>query len=106
MRAAQINVNRLELTGFEYPGTATHGEQVAFGTVVCTRLQGEDWKLVREAMSAAGMERALEGFGLGAEALADVVRAAPSTRPGRHTVLDESDLSDDALLLVLREVLA
>ena len=25
------------------PGTAHHGEQVAFGALVTTRLQGEDW---------------------------------------------------------------
>ncbi len=27
-----------------HPGTASHGEQVAFGTLVCTLLQGEDWR--------------------------------------------------------------
>jgi glycerol-1-phosphate dehydrogenase [NAD(P)+] len=88
-----------------HPGTAPHGEQVAFGTLVCTLLQGEDWGRARDCMAAAGMERALLGFGLAEAELAAVVRAAPGTRPGRHTVLDETDLSDTALVPVLREVL-
>jgi glycerol-1-phosphate dehydrogenase [NAD(P)+] len=87
-----------------HPGTASHGEQVAFGTLVCTLLQGEDWRPARECMAAAGMERALEGFGLGTEDLAAVVRAAPTTRPGRYTVLDEVEPSDDVLRFAIDEV--
>ncbi len=87
-----------------HPGTATHGEQVAFGTLLCTLLQGEDWRPARECMAAAGMASALEGFGLTTDQWADLVRAAPATRPGRYTVLDELDLSDDVLRFAIEEV--
>jgi glycerol-1-phosphate dehydrogenase [NAD(P)+] len=87
-----------------HPGTAPHGEQVAFGTLICTLLQGEDWRPARECMAAAGMVRALEGFGLRSEELAAVVRAASATRPGRYTVLDEIELSDDLLHFAIHEV--
>jgi len=87
-----------------HPGTATHGEQVAFGTLVCTLLQGEDWRPTRECMAAAGMDRALEGFGLETEQLTKVVQAASATRPGRYTVLDEVELSEDVLRFAIDEV--
>ena len=37
-------------------------------------------------------------------AVVAVVRAAPATRPGRYTVLDEVDLSDDVLRFAIDEV--
>lgn len=70
------------------PGSASHGEQVAFGTLVATRLQGGDVAAVRECIAAAGMKGALSGFEIGPERLAEVVAYAPATRPGRYTVLD------------------
>ena len=69
------------------PGTAQHGEQVAFGSVVATRLQGGDWRALGELMVAAGMGEAARGFGLHEQELVDVVLAAPSMRPDRYTVL-------------------
>lgn len=70
------------------PGTATHGEQVAFGTLVATQLQGGDVEAVRQIIAAVGMKGALSGFDLGATRLAEIVAYAPATRPGRFTVLD------------------
>jgi glycerol-1-phosphate dehydrogenase [NAD(P)+] len=75
-------IDRLE------PGTATHGEQVAFGTLVATKLQGGDVGAIRASIEAAGMKGALNGFGVGATRLAEIVAYAPATRPGRYTVLD------------------
>jgi glycerol-1-phosphate dehydrogenase [NAD(P)+] len=87
------------------PGTATHGEQVAFGALVCSRLQDEDWRPLRAQMAAAGMERALRGFDLPVDVLVEAFREAPATRPGRYTVLDEADLSEAALRAAMAEVL-
>jgi glycerol-1-phosphate dehydrogenase [NAD(P)+] len=89
-----------------HPGTAHHGEQVAFGAIVSARLQGEDWAALREFMLSAGMERAARGFDLPEDALVEVIRKAPSTRPGRYTVLDEADLGEPSLRALLAEVLA
>jgi glycerol-1-phosphate dehydrogenase [NAD(P)+] len=89
-----------------YPGTARHGEQVAFGAMLCSRLQGEDWQALKTLMSEAGMDRAASGFGLSEEQIAEALRAAPSTRPGRYTILDEIELTDSGLHPVVAEVLA
>jgi glycerol-1-phosphate dehydrogenase [NAD(P)+] len=89
-----------------YPGTAQHGEQVAFGTLVCTRLQGEDWRSLKEFLAGAGLAGAVGGFGLSRQQLAAAVREAPSTRPGRYTVLDEVALDERNLVALVEEVLA
>jgi glycerol-1-phosphate dehydrogenase [NAD(P)+] len=89
-----------------YPGTARHGEQVAFGTLVASRLQAEDWRALKTFMAHAGMERAVGGFGLSEAQIVEAVRAAPATRPGRYTVLDEVELTDGFLQPIVREVLA
>jgi glycerol-1-phosphate dehydrogenase [NAD(P)+] len=88
-----------------YPGTARHGEQVAFGAVLCSRFQGEDWQALRELLANAGMQSATTGFGLSEAQVVAAVQAAPATRPGRYTVLDEIDLSDFGLAPMVKDVL-
>lgn len=87
------------------PGTAAHGEQVAFGTLVATKLQGGDVAAVRESIVAVGMKGALNGFGLGADRLAEIVAYAPATRPGRFTVLDRDRPPRAALRELFSELL-
>lgn len=79
------------------PGTASHGEQVAFGTLVATKLQGGDVAAVRASIEAVGMSGALSGFGLAPDQLAEIVAHAPATRPGRYTVLDRDQPTRDQL---------
>lgn len=87
------------------PGTATHGEQVAFGTLVATKLQGGDVSTVRQSIAAVGMKGALTGFDLGASRLAEVVAYAPATRPGRFTVLDRDRPTGAELRALLEDLL-
>ena len=89
-----------------HPGTAQHGEQVAFGAVLATHLQGGDWRGLRDFLRAAGLQEAARGFGLPAGELVQVVRAAPSMRPARHTVLSEPRVTEAAVERAVAEVLA
>lgn len=86
------------------PGTALHGEQVAFGTLVAAHLQGQDWQPLRERFLVAGMEPVLAGFGLPEDTLREVIRRAPDTRPARRTVLDHLEHDDAALSRLLGEL--
>jgi len=86
------------------PGTAQHGEQVALGTLVATHLQGGDWRSLREFMLAAGLSAAAAGFGLAEEDLVAVVRAAPSMRFDRYTILSET--APAAVEAAVRDVLS
>lgn len=88
------------------PGTATHGEQVAFGTLVATKLQGGDVEAIRESIAAVGMKGAVTGFGLGAPRLAEIVAYAPATRPGRYTVLDRDRPTAPQLRDIIAELIA
>ena len=51
------------------------------------------------------MERPLRGFDLPTAALVEAIRTASATRPGRYTVLDQSDLSEATLRPLLGEVI-
>ena len=89
-----------------HPGTAQHGEQVAFGSLVATHLQGGDWQALRDFLLSAGMDGAAAGFGLPPQELVAAVRMAPSMRPDRYTVLSEPRVTDDAVATAVRDVLA
>lgn len=88
------------------PGTAAHGEQVAFGTLVTTALQGGDVDAVRAQMWECGMTGALAGFGIASERLAEVIRFGPSTRPGRYTVFDRDRPSGASLRALIDDLRA
>jgi glycerol-1-phosphate dehydrogenase [NAD(P)+] len=88
------------------PGTAQHGEQVAFGTLVVTHLQGGEWAALRELMQVAGLHAAASGFGLQERELVEIVLAAPSMRPDRYTVLSDPGCTEEAVGAALRAVLA
>jgi glycerol-1-phosphate dehydrogenase [NAD(P)+] len=88
------------------PGTAQHGEQVAFGSLVATHLQGGDWRGLREEMLAAGMVTVISGFGVEADDLTAIVRAAPSMRPERYTILSAPSSTEEAVAAAVAEVLA
>lgn len=86
------------------PGTAPHGEQVAFGMLVATELQGGDGQELRRRLEQAGITRPLAGFSIGTERLVQIVRHAPTTRPGRHTVLDERQITDSELFDLITDL--
>ena len=88
-----------------HPGTAQHGEQVAFGALLATHLQDGDWEGLRDFMLASGLREAARGFGLSAGAVIAVVRAAPPMRPARHTVLSEPRVTDAVIEHAVAEVL-
>lgn len=89
-----------------FPDTASHGEQVALGTLITTYLRGEDWRELRVTFESAGMGEAVSGFGLSVEDLVAVVAAAPDTRPGRFTILERTSLDRADLAPMLEEILS
>lgn len=79
-----------------HPGKrALHGAQVALGGAFATWLRGDldGHAQVVAAMDRHGLAVDPVELGLTVEEFTLVVSTAPSTRPGRHTVLEELDLS-------------
>jgi hypothetical protein len=54
----------------------------------------------------AGLRDAAAGFGLSAAEIVAAVRAAPSMRPDRHTVLNEPHVGEEAIGEAVADVLA
>ncbi|MGC9667536.1 iron-containing alcohol dehydrogenase family protein [Planosporangium sp. 12N6] len=82
-----------------YPGSGTHGEQVALGALFCTWLRG-DRRLFNDLYATLrrhGLPCRPADLGLTAEQFAEAVTLAPRTRPGRYTILEHLDLDPSAI---------
>jgi glycerol-1-phosphate dehydrogenase [NAD(P)+] len=83
------------------PKARPHGEQVALGVLVLAGAAGLDIERIRALYERIGLPTTLEGWSIDRGTLADAIALAPTTRPGRVTVLDGLDRSTagiDALL--------
>lgn len=81
-----------------YPGTAKHGEQVAVGALFASYLRDDDFLApMDECLRRHGVPRVPADLGLTTEQFCAAVAAAPGTRPGRHTVLEDMNLDGDQI---------
>jgi glycerol-1-phosphate dehydrogenase [NAD(P)+] len=87
-------------------GVASHGLQVALGTVVASALRAsdEEFKRLRELYRRLGLPVRPSDLGLSLDDFRRVMLHAPRTRPGRYTILDEMPL-DAAFLRALHAAL-
>jgi glycerol-1-phosphate dehydrogenase [NAD(P)+] len=90
-----------------HPGLASHGAQGGVGALICTWLRGD--KALFQELSAAlrrhGLPRTASELGLTTAELATAVAYAPSTRPGRYTILEHRELDSVALERHLTEMM-
>jgi glycerol-1-phosphate dehydrogenase [NAD(P)+] len=79
-----------------YPGTASHGELAGVGALFCARLREdpEQAAALSACLERHGLPRSHEDIGLSAAEFAKAVAFAPSTRPGRYTILERLGLSE------------
>ena len=80
-----------------YPGTGNHGELAGVGALFCSYLRGDrrHTELISACLTRHGLPRTPEGLGLSAGDFAKAVSHAPSTRPGRYTILEHLGLDAD-----------
>jgi glycerol-1-phosphate dehydrogenase [NAD(P)+] len=72
------------------PAAGLHGEHVALGVHLATALQGAPGReRVGALLGRIGLPPVLATWGIDAATVVDALALAPSTRPGRVTVLDE-----------------
>ena len=82
-------------------GLALHGAQVALGCVVSVALYGEDHDAFRGRLRKLGLPDHPDVLGLDEDQTVAVLMRAPQTRPGRFTILEETDMDEaDARALV------
>lgn len=87
-----------------FGGRALHGEQVAFACLISATLHGLEIAPLRRRLRRLGLPARLEDLGLSADEMADVILIAPSTRPGRFTILEQAGLSRAAAQRLARSL--
>ena len=79
-----------------YPGTANHGELAGVGALFCSYISHNErvFTLISACLAHHGLPRTAADVGLTQEQFTKAVQHAPSTRPGRYTILEKLDLSE------------
>jgi glycerol-1-phosphate dehydrogenase [NAD(P)+] len=86
-----------------YGGRALHGEQVAFGCIFSIALYDDDVESFKKRLVILGLPHEPAALSLSTQDLTEVLLAAPNTRPGRFTILEQADLdAADARRLIER----
>jgi len=75
----------------------SHGLQAGMATVLVEYLYGGNHEFIRNYLKKAGLPASFADLDLSYEDYLQVMRAAPSMRKGRYTILDELDMSDENL---------
>lgn len=79
-----------------YPGTSNHGELAGIGAAFCFYLRGDTERLAQvvACLRRHGLPVTPGDAGLSEEQFTAAVMLAPSTRPGRYTILEHLRLSE------------
>jgi glycerol-1-phosphate dehydrogenase [NAD(P)+] len=82
-----------------YPETANHGEIAGVGALFCSFLYQNNrrFTLLDHCLAHHGLPRTPADLGLTEEQFIKAVLHAPSTRPGRYTILERLDLPEDEM---------
>ncbi|MGC5410723.1 dehydrogenase, partial [Streptomyces sp. DT225] len=78
---------------------ASHGEQCGLGAAFAMHLRGAVQESVRmtRVLRRHGLPVTAEDMGFDVEEFVQVVAFAPKTRPGRYTILEHLNLSEDGI---------
>ena len=80
------------------PGTGLHGEKCGIGTILISKLQGQNWKQIVKALKNVGAPTTAKEIGLRPQVLAKALTIAQSLRPERYTILSEIDMTEEKAL--------
>ena len=82
-----------------FPGTSNHGELAGIGTAFCFFLREDERRLgqVVECLRRHNLPVTPQDVGLSVEQFTEAVQLAPSTRPGRYTILEHLGLSESEI---------
>ena len=85
---------------------AHHGAQVAFASLVATALHGLDVERLARCLRNVGLPDHPAQLGLSDHDMVHVLLRAPSTRPGRFTILESAALDETAARALVRSLWA
>ena len=80
------------------PGTGLHGEKCGIGTILISKLQGQNWKQIIKTLKNVGAPTTAKEIGLKPQVLVKALTIAQSLRPERYTILSEVDMTEKKAL--------
>ena len=89
-----------------FGGRALHGAQVAFGTLVSVALYEEDIDATKQRLQKLGLPSHPSDVELSEDDVVEVILAAPDTRPGRFTIIEDSNLDEGSARELVRRIWA
>ncbi len=87
-----------------FGGRALHGAQVAFGCIFSVALYGEDAGAFRAQLRRIGLPQHPAQLDLDEDDVVKLLLAAPDTRPGRFTILEDADLDASRARALIRKI--
>ena len=87
-----------------FGGRAHHGAQVAFGSIFSAALYDLDVDGFITRLRHLGLPAAPADLELDADDVVQVLLAAPDTRPGRFTILEDAALDEDSARALVRRI--
>jgi glycerol-1-phosphate dehydrogenase [NAD(P)+] len=77
------------------PEVGLHGEKCGIGSILISKLQGQDWKKIVTMLKNVGAPTTAKQIGLKPEILAKALVMAPSLRPERYTILNKVKMTEE-----------
>ena len=84
------------------PGVGLHGEKCGIGTILISKLQGQNWKQIVKTLKDVGAPTTAKQIGLKSEVLAKALTIAQSLRPERYTILSEVGMTEKEAVLLAK----
>ena len=80
------------------PGIGLHGEKCGIGAIMMAKLQGQDWKKIKNTLKNNGAPTTAKQVGIRKEMLAKALIMAQSLRPERYTILKQVNMTETKAL--------
>lgn len=77
------------------PEVGLHGEKCGIGSILISKLQGQDWRKIVTMLKNVGAPTTAKQIGLKPEILAKALMIAPSLRPERYTILNKIKMTKE-----------
>lgn len=84
------------------PGVGLHGEKCGIGSILISKLQGQDWKKIVQMLKNVGAPTTAKQIGLKPETLAKALTIAQSLRPERYTILNQVKMTEQKAIALAK----
>ncbi len=80
------------------PGIGLHGEKCGIGSIMMTKLHGQDWKKIIKTLKDVGAPTTAKQIGLKPDIIIKALTIAQGLRPERYTILKEIKMTEQRAL--------